>query len=358
MSRKITHHGQYLFSSQSWAVALPSLPSIVRAFSYKMPPTYPVLWCPFTASAPISLSVAVTSMGLTTLAWRCPPTLYPPEIAFSTPLSCTGTPRPVVVKDKSVALVISVYEAPTSPPINSIPPAPPPSSPMDLSTIFSELSSLAQAISHLLPPPTTTPTTSPMVDPPPSTPPTTNPTPKPIFEPPWLLSTLSHEAIIKLIHRVDVDLQWVCLCDTTNVYDTKMHWTSEVLHCIMGCCMFWNYKHLIQVNRDGDGGVFPPSLGSYATIRKANSSGPVDRTKYEYLDAVHMDITFVLVGGFLYTLILVDQATRYNLVFGLKNLSSHSILSAIQFFQSSAGSLAWCFYCNCDFKLFGTTISK
>jgi hypothetical protein len=43
-------------------------------------------------------------------------------------------------------------------------------------------------------------------------------------------------------------------------------------------------------------------------------------------------------------------------VLGLKNFSSDSILSAIRLFCSTAGSLAWCFYCDCDVKLFGTAI--
>jgi hypothetical protein len=132
----------------------------------------------------------------------------------------------------------------------------------------------------------------------------------------------------------------------------------------MGCCKFRNYKHLILVSRDGewlDGGEFSPSLGSYATICKANSGGPLDWTKYKYLDAVHMDIAFgdcLLVGGFNYVFVLVDQATRYNWVFGLKNLSSNCILPAIQLFHRAAGSLARCFYCDYDVKLFGTAIRE
>jgi hypothetical protein len=72
----------------------------------------------------------------------------------------------------------------------------------------------------------------------------------------------------------------------------------------MGCHKFRNYKHLLQVSRDGewiDGGEFPSSLGSFATIPKSKRGGTLDRTKYRYLDAVHMDIAFgdcVSVGGF------------------------------------------------------------
>jgi hypothetical protein len=55
---------------------------------------------------------------------------------------------------------------------------------------------------------------------------------------------------------------------------------------------------------------------------------------------------------------LIDHATRYNWAFGLRNLSSDTILSAIWLFWAAAGSLAICFYCNCDHKLFGMAISE
>jgi hypothetical protein len=57
-------------------------------------------------------------------------------------------------------------------------------------------------------------------------------------------------------------------------------------------------------------------------------------------------------------LIFVDQATRYNWVFGLKDLSKESILLAFRLFQADAGSYARCFCCDCDPKLFGTTIKE
>ncbi len=43
---------------------------------------------------------------------------------------------------------------------------------------------------------------------------------------------------------------------------------------------------------------------------------------------------------------------------GLQMLSSDCILVALCLFQASAGSLAQCFYCDCDTKLFGTAISE
>jgi hypothetical protein len=130
----------------------------------------------------------------------------------------------------------------------------------------------------------------------------------------------------------------------------------------MGCQKFRNYKHILDVSRDGawiDGGEFPMSLGSYATIPKAKRGTSLDRTTYRFLDAVHMDVAFgdcVSVGGYRYALILVDCATRYNWAFGLKTLSSKCILSALCLFRAAASSLARCSYCDCDPRLFGQAI--
>jgi hypothetical protein len=62
------------------------------------------------------------------------------------------------------------------------------------------------------------------------------------------------------------------------------------------------------------------------------------------------------VSGFRYSLIFVNRATWYNWVFGLKDLSKESILSAFCLFWADAGSYACCFCCDCDSKLFGMEI--
>jgi hypothetical protein len=97
---------------------------------------------------------------------------------------------------------------------------------------------------------------------------------------------------------------------------------------LWGATGFRNYKHILQTSLDGqwiDSGEFPLALGSYATIPKARRGGVIDRTYYScFLDIVHLDIAFgdcVSVGGFRYALILVDRATCYNWVYGLKDLS-------------------------------------
>jgi hypothetical protein len=63
-------------------------------------------------------------------------------------------------------------------------------------------------------------------------------------------------------------------------------------------------------------------------------------------------------GGFAKALILVDRVTRYNWVYGLKDLLSDSILSALRYFKADAASYARCFRLDCDAKLFGTRIQE
>ena len=187
-----------------------------------------------------------------------------------------------------------------------------------------------------------------MNPPPPSPPSDSDP---PVLAPvaPRLLSTLSQEDVVKLIHRPGSNLPPVRPCDRSNGSDTKTHWTSEELHRALGCRRFRNYKHILQTSLDGqwmDGGEFPMSLGSFTTIPKAPRGGAIPREQSFYLDIVHVDIAFgdcVSTGGFRYSLVFVDRATRYNWVFGLKDLSNVSILSAFRLFRADAGSYARCF---------------
>jgi hypothetical protein len=121
---------------------------------------------------------------------------------------------------------------------------------------------------------------------------------------PTLLSALPPEKIVELFHHPGSPLPAVQPCDTAYASDTKTHWLAEELHRIMGCRKFRNYKHILNVSRDGewiDGGEFPPSLGSFATIPKAKRGKLLDHSHYRFLDAVHMDIAFsdcLSIGGF------------------------------------------------------------
>jgi hypothetical protein len=106
---------------------------------------------------------------------------------------------------------------------------------------------------------------------------TSVPTTKPVIKPLCLLFTLSRETIIKLLHCEGTNLPSVHLCNTAHASDKETHRTLEEPHWAVGCRMFCNYKRMPQISHEGkwtDGGEFPPSLGSYAMIRKANSMSP------------------------------------------------------------------------------------
>jgi hypothetical protein len=135
---------------------------------------------------------------------------------------------------------------------------------------------------------------------------------------PKLLSSLSHEEVVWLVHCPGSALPPVCPCDRSNGSDTITHWTSEELHRALGCCRFCNYKHIIQTSLDGqwiDGGEFPVLLGVFTTIPKAPRGGAIDHEQSFYLDIVHVNIAFgdcISVGGFQYSLVFFDRATHYN----------------------------------------------
>jgi hypothetical protein len=168
--------------------------------------------------------------------------------------------------------------------------------------------------------------------------------------------------MIAQLHHPGTSLPPIRPSDPPNGSDTKSTWTPEELYCITGCCRFCNYRHIIDATKDGhllDTGEFPISLGSYMTIPKAPRGKPIDRMPSFYLNIVHVDVAFgdcVSVGGNKNALVLVDRATRYNWMFGLKSLHHDDILVAFWEFRDEAGSLAWQFRCVCNEKLFGSSI--
>jgi hypothetical protein len=221
---------------------------------------------------------------------QCDPTLYPSEVSPST-CNTTPVPAPVLVADDDSSFV-DAQPAPlcnnmmsilsTAPSIVS----PPGGSSLDISSLATQLRALADSVHSMTSPPLVSSIL-------PSTPlAPSQPVPAASSSPPsspddaisrvTLLSTMPHDSIIKLLHHADSPLPSIRPCDTANNLDTKMHWTAEELTC--------NYKHILQVSRDSEwvgGREFPPSLGSFATIPKANHGGPLDHTKYKFLDAVH-----------------------------------------------------------------------
>jgi hypothetical protein len=293
---------------------------------------------------------------------RCLPALYPSELTSHTASKSLAGPRPLtnlpaIIKedasDSDNDGVTWSYPQPKCPaplPRMSFPPLNLFANAADLASMSAQLHLLVKSITELQP------SATPLFL-------ATTPPGKPCSSP-VLVSAISREEIILRLHQDGSTLPAIRPCNMANKSDTKTHWTEEELHRAMGCQMFKNYKTLLQVSRDGkqiDGGEFPPLLGSFATIPKAKRSKALTKQNYFYLDVVHMDIAFgncLFVGGFKYTLILVDRATRYNWTFGLKWLSSESILLMLHLFCASAGGLAHCFYCDCDTKLFGMAISE
>jgi hypothetical protein len=63
---------------------------------------------------------------------------------------------------------------------------------------------------------------------------------------------MTPEEIAALIHHEGSSFPSIRPCDTANGSDTKTHWSSEELHCVMGCRKFCNYKHILQVSHDGE----------------------------------------------------------------------------------------------------------
>jgi hypothetical protein len=277
-----------------------------------------------------------TSVPLATLYYVqpwCPATLYPVETLTT---SLASTLHPAIIEDDSAVTVADVSvgvaldarpSGPPTVPSDMMPPVSPTTTPpasltttptMDHSRIAGRLDSLTCMVARLLPSHPDRDSTSP------STSLVTNhgldvlasnvtnqgldvpscKVPSTTSDSPWLLSTMSQDNVLWLIHHECVVLPPVHPCDTANSFDKKTHWSAKELHCAMGCTKFKNHKHLLLVSRDSqwvDSGESPPSLGSFATIPKGNKGKPIDGTLYLYLNVVHVDIAFsdcVLVGSF------------------------------------------------------------
>ena len=177
---------------------------------------------------------------------RCPPLLYPAKLKASSN-TITQSSRLIEddkskdncssrdVQDEAVVADKSLFFQPLS---------------LDPGSILAQLCSLANSVQQLA-----QPVPSDMVMP-------------AILWAPVLLSALPLENVLVLYHHPNTTLPTVCPCNTTNALDTKMHWSGEELHRIMGHQKFHNYKHILAVSRDGkcvDGGGGSPFPGSFTT---------------------------------------------------------------------------------------------
>jgi hypothetical protein len=202
-------------------------------------------------------------------------------VNFSVILSVNST-RFTIIEDEDAALVSGVSHgnnpaiiAPASP-LTS-----PPPTPSDLNKISGWLDSLSHLVECLLP---SAPIKAP-VDPPPPAHTSDNHTrdvlsgDSPSIR---LLSTMSQDDFIWPVHHKEIVLPSVHPCDTAKSCDKKTHWMTKELHRAMKYRKFCNYKHLLQVSPDGtwvDGGKFPLSLGSFATIPKSNQGKPFEQVQ-------------------------------------------------------------------------------
>jgi hypothetical protein len=163
---------------------------------------------------------------------RCPLSLCPSE---QPPLSCMVSHTPAFIKDDSSANRSSMdVSSNAAPPTNptAVPLKPPPSptyvvtlshpdaSTIDMSTLSSHLCSLADKVC---------PSSGPPIPPVPGP-------PSPVA--PVLLSTMTRDKFLKLLHHSTSSPPAIRLCDTPKNSDTKMHWTSEEIHRAMGCQKF------------------------------------------------------------------------------------------------------------------------
>jgi hypothetical protein len=272
----------------------------------------------------LSLNLLSYSAPLDTLHYnqpQCPPTTYLSKVSPALSAATPSLASPAAVEDDDnvphLCMVVLPIQASSTP-----------SNVLFMAALSTHFKDLVDAVHCLTLPPQQPPQSSltllpsnPDVKEPSDPPDTAN---KPVTH---LLSNMTSKEIAHLLHRPGTFFPSVWPCNTANASNTKTHWSAEELHCIMSCRKFRNYKHLLQVSQDRqwiDGGKFPFSLGSYATISKAKWGGPLDSMKYRYLDTVHVDIVFgdcVAFSGNHYALILVDRATHYNWTFGLKTLS-------------------------------------
>lgn len=134
--------------------------------------------------------------------------------------------------------------------------------------------------------------------------------------------------------------------------------THHQLHRYFGFRQLRNWSIFNEVGNGNvqvvNSGKPPLELGDVANLKRSRRlKQPVPRPR-KFLTAVHLDIGYgdcVSIGGFRYTLMLVDRATRERYLYGLRTLDHESIIKALEEFRAEAGGLATVFYTDFDPKL-------
>ena len=134
--------------------------------------------------------------------------------------------------------------------------------------------------------------------------------------------------------------------------------TEQQAHQYLDFCTLWDFKILNETgNRNAK--IINNSSISLELSKIANlhcscwSNTPIPRPSH-FLSAVHMDIGYgncVTIGGLRYTIMLVDCATRFRWIYGLKSLTHNHIIAALELFCSKAGMIPETFYTDFDPKL-------
>lgn len=163
---------------------------------------------------------------------------------------------------------------------------------------------------------------------------------------------------LKSIHHNINTLPPIRSSNVPSPCENRTSFDSLTIHKIFGFRNFRNLQHLTLASKNASlihTGELPKSIGDFTTIPNP-PKGKLIKKRRKYLDKVHMDIVFgdcVSLGGFRCALLLVDIATRYTWVYGLSSLTSTSIISALESFQSDAAGLPKKFHTDFDTKVIG-----
>ena len=150
------------------------------------------------------------------------------------------------------------------------------------------------------------------------------------------------------------------MCNTPNPSrsDLLQDLTSTKIYHLFGNHHFCNYEHFGFTSKDAKfvkGSKPCPSLGKFANLRKRDHGEAFPPSK-RYLEKVHLDIVYgnsISKLGFRYALLLVNCATKYIWICGLKSLLSRCVIEALKKFEAEVGTLPKQFRCNCDQKFLG-----
>jgi deoxyuridine 5'-triphosphate nucleotidohydrolase len=155
--------------------------------------------------------------------------------------------------------------------------------------------------------------------------------------------------------------------DTVNsALPKRVTMSRDFLHRAIG---FQNSHILIKnIHKLGDKSVqiqnLPRSdtidIGETASIKSNRRNTTPSKPPSKYGDIWHMDIGYgptKSIGGAKYTLLLIDKATRYKFIYGLKNLTT-SLLDAVKKFLRDCAVIPTLIRTDFDDKLLGGDVGK